>query len=340
MGEDGLLIVLDGTDGLRGAVKLDHSFVTALIEVQLIGHLRDKTPEARTFTHTDAAITQPLINEVLLLFDQTLAEEDIESGANGLRFGDMVEDARTLVLGLEAPDYELYRLNVDLGPGKRTGMMELYLPHRPPAPEETGSGGATALTQKLEKAAMSAPVTLNAALTRIRLQLSEVLNWTPDTTILIDPGVLGDGVLLGAREHEVARFKLGQLDGFRAVQLMSEAVPDEGDDGEPTTEDTPEVSQLPALPDMDSLETDTDDVSAFAGADLASPDLDETQPGLGGDEDWPALDGLDDVAGDLDEMLLDVPDTEPPAELLPESEGDDGDFAPLPMMMAEIDLDD
>ncbi|MEM6578737.1 MAG: flagellar motor switch protein FliM, partial [Pseudomonadota bacterium] len=115
LGDDGLLIVLDGSDGLNGAVKLDNAIVSSLIEVQLIGQLRDRAPEERAFTHTDAAITQPLINEMLGRFNDILADEEIESGADGLRFGDMVEDARTLVLGLEGSDFELYRLNVDLG---------------------------------------------------------------------------------------------------------------------------------------------------------------------------------------------------------------------------------
>ncbi|MEM6481922.1 MAG: FliM/FliN family flagellar motor switch protein [Pseudomonadota bacterium] len=349
LGEGGLLIVLDEPDGLRGAVKLDHAFVTALIEVQLIGQLRDKTPEPRPFTHTDAAITQPLINEVLGLFHQILAEDSIESGVDSLRFGDMVEDARTLVLGLEAPDFELYRLNVDLGPGKRTGQMELYLPHRPIIPNDTEAGDMGGLAQKLEKAAMNAPVTLDAALTRMRLPLSDVLKWTPGTTLVIDHGVLGDGVLLGAKEHEVARFKLGQFEGFRAVQLVSEAVPDDGSEGQShaaqIADEVGQAAQLAPPSDIESAGLDLGDTDSFAMSDHGSLELDDETTGSPEDADWPALDGLDSVTDDLDSMLLDVPDSDPSAEPMlddaGDDSGDDGDFAPLPMMMvADIDLEE
>lgn len=346
LGEDGLLIVLDGADGARGAVKLDHAFVTALIEVQLIGQLREKAPESRSFTHTDAAITQPLINEVLSLFHQILAEDEIDSGADGLRFGDMVEDARTLVLGLEAPDFELFRLNVDLGPGKRTGLLELYLPHRPKIVHAVDSGGLGELTKKLEQAAMNAPVSLDAALTRMRLPLSDILDWSPGTTLMIDHGVLSDGVLLGARDHEVARFKLGQFEGFRAVQLISDATPEEESDrAEKPNAEQDEANDLaqiaPPSPALDHMPPSVlDEQNNPAIADLDFDALDDTTVGVAENDDWPALDDLDTVGDDLDEMLQDLPDGDLADDPLPGDDGDDGDFAALPMMVADINLDD
>lgn len=344
LGEGGLMIVLDGTDGIRGAAKLDHALVTALIEVQLIGQLRDRMPDPRPFTHTDAAITQPLINEVLNRFHQILSEEDIDSGADGLRFGDMVEDARTLVLGLEAPDFELYRLNADLGPGKRTGLMDIYLPHRPQLPEGGAHGGLDALARKLEKAAMNAPVTLDAALARLRRPLNEVLTWAPGTTLVVDPGMLSDGILLGAGDHEVARFKLGQFEGFRAVQLISDAALEDEPDSEAETAQPAESEGSPAqiAPPTDgeaaALDPTGENALAEIGLDISEPDAEGAAPA--GQDDWPALGGLDDVAGDLDDLLQDIPESDLPDELPPDDAADDGDFAPLPMMVADIDLDE
>lgn len=342
LGEDGLLIVLDGADGLRGAVKVDAAFVSGLIEVQLLGQLRDRAPDPRPFTHTDAAITQPLINGVLGLFHQTLAEDEIDSGAEGLRFGDMVEDARALVLGLEAPDYELYRLNIDLGPGKRTGQMDLYLPHRPPRGEAAETGGLGGLSRKLEQAAMTAPVTLDAALTRLRLPLSEVLTWTPGLTLTIDHGVLTDGVLLGARSHEVARFKLGQFEGFRAVQLISDATPETG------AAEAADPDEAPDRPEAPAQIAPPPAIADLSGAGDPLADGDGATP-TAAEDDWPALGGLDDVADDLDKMLQDIPDPDPAADPPPGeageagaagAAGDAGDFAPLPMMVADIDLEE
>lgn len=349
LGENGMLIMLDGRDGLHGVVKLDHALVTAFIEVQLIGRMRDRMPDERPFTPTDAAITQPLINEVLASFHQILAEDEIESGADGLRFGDMAEDARTLVLDLEAPDYELYRLNVDLGPGKRTGLLELYLPHRPQMVDVSGAGAHNALAQQLERATMNAPVTLDAALARLRLPLSELLAWSPGQVLNLDLGVLSDGILLGAGGHEVAQFKLGQTDGFRAVQLLTRAGHEEDDeapkDAADAVEDQGEVAQIASSDAM--MPPEPGQASVLDGTDAAG-----ALPDVADESDWPALEGLDDASDDLDGLLDDIPeedlsgaDAADPlddfsADLELGGEGDDGDFAPLPMMVADIDLDD
>ncbi|MEM9844290.1 MAG: FliM/FliN family flagellar motor C-terminal domain-containing protein, partial [Pseudomonadota bacterium] len=244
----------------------------------------------------------------------------------------------------EAPDFELYRLNADLGPGKRTGLMDIYLPHRPQLPEGGAHGGLDALARKLEKAAMNAPVTLDAALARLRRPLNEVLTWAPGTTLVVDPGMLSDGILLGAGDHEVARFKLGQFEGFRAVQLISDAALEDEPDSEAETAQPAESEGSPAqiAPPTDgeaaALDPTGENALAEIGLDISEPDAEGAAPA--GKDDWPALGGLDDVAGDLDDLLQDIPESDLPDELPPDDAADDGDFAPLPMMVADIDLDE
>ncbi|MEM9499482.1 MAG: FliM/FliN family flagellar motor switch protein [Pseudomonadota bacterium] len=344
-GDGDLLILLDGPDGMRGAVRLDTAIVTSLIEVQLVGHLRQDPAAERTFTHTDAAIAQPLINDVLARFDTALAEEGVQSGAQGFRFGDMVDSARMLVLALDAPDFEMYRLTVDLGPGARMAVLHIFLPHRPPGVDvasETAQGG---LASRLEAQAMNAPVALNAALTRLRIPFNQICSWAPGTVLTVGSGAANEGVLLGAGEHEVARIRLGQLNGFRAIQLMTDSQPQE--DAE---EIAPTATEQNALPvpsvDFQTAEPGLAALDVFPGTDapddlenalLGEPDAtadalpDPEEPG------WSALDGMHDPGDAGAESPLDETEglllTEAPA-------GDDGDFEPLPMAIAEISLDD
>ena len=63
MGADGLLILLDGPEGVRGAAKLDVQMLAALIEVQLLGQVRAAEADGRLTADCAeglAAITEAL----------------------------------------------------------------------------------------------------------------------------------------------------------------------------------------------------------------------------------------------------------------------------------------
>jgi flagellar motor switch protein FliM len=221
-GENALLILLDGAEGERGAVKLDLQFVAGLIEVQLMGTVRRSEAGTRPFTPTDAAISEPLMNALLEGADQDLTDAGLPMVAAGLRFGDRVADGRTLALALAAPGYDLYRLTVDMDRGAKTGVLELILPRRPAPSTGLDADAARALQVRLEQNALNAPVMLDAVLGgRMRVPLNRVCGWTAGTLLPLDPEALNAARLTGAKGHEVARVKLGQMNGFRAVQLRS-----------------------------------------------------------------------------------------------------------------------
>jgi len=222
MGDDGLLVLLDGPDQARGAVRLDLQMVAALIEMQLKGRVASGEAEPRPFTPTDAAIAQPLINAVLDGFDETLIEAGLSNCAQSFRFGDRVADARTLALALSDPDYDHFRLSVDLAGGAKSGVLDLVLPKAPHNLTNTTDGEAEALAIKLEQNALNAPVTLDAILGRVRVPLHDVCAWKPGTVLPLSPDVLSEARLLGAGRHVVTGVKLGQLNGFRAVRLVDE----------------------------------------------------------------------------------------------------------------------
>ena len=220
-GDDALLILLDGAEGERGAVKLDLQFVAGLIEAQLMGRVRRAEAAARPFTPTDAAISEPLTNALLEGADQDLVEAGLPPVAAGLRFGDRVEDGRTLALSLTAPQYDLHRLTVDMDRGAKTAVLELLLPQRPAPRAGADANEDEALRARLEQNALNAPVILDAVLGgRMQQPLHRICGWRPGTLLPLDPEALNAARLNGAQGHEIARVKLGQMNGFRAVRLI------------------------------------------------------------------------------------------------------------------------
>lgn len=307
-GDDGLLILLDGLDGPPGAIKLDLQFVMALIEVQLMGEVRQGDAKPRPFTPTDAAIVQPLMNAVLEGYaEQVNACERMPDVAR-FRFGDRVENGRALALALWAPDYDLYRLNVDFGPGAKTGVMELILPERPPEPEAETQDG-TALARKLEENAMNAPVMLDAVLAPLRLPLDEICGWAPGTVLKLSPETVTGARVIGAKGHKVAPATLGQLNGFRAVRMvlksegeadMHERADEAGGPaalegmGRSTGEGAGpmDLPDAPGLPDMADL-PDVPDLPDLAAGDAELPELPAMDGGsANANEEDGALDAL------------------------------------------------
>lgn len=221
-GDDGLLLLLDGVAGARGAAKVDCQFLTALIEVQTTGSVRRTEAEDRPVTRTDAAIAAPLLDAVLARYDDQLADALPGFQKENYRFGDMIDDARSLALALEAPDFDLYRLTLDIDDGAKTGVLTLLLPHRkiPRDTEKTGEahkGGSASLA----KNALEAPVAIDAVLTRVKMPLKEICELAPGMVLPLDATCLKDAELVASDGQIIARVSLGQMNGMRAVMCVA-----------------------------------------------------------------------------------------------------------------------
>lgn len=222
--DDGLLALLDGAGRRHGALYLDPQFVTALIEVQTIGVVKDRQATARPVTRTDAAICAPFIDRLFEAAYAQLEEVSPPAGVEQYRFGDMAEDARTLSLALDAPDYDVFRLSVDLGGGAKTGVMTVLIPvvESPKAEMRAGASGEGAPgASGLGDVVRNAPVTLTAVLDRLDMPLKDACKLEVGMCFPIAPGALSDAQLTATGGHVVARVVLGQVNGFRAARLMS-----------------------------------------------------------------------------------------------------------------------
>lgn len=219
-GDDNLILLLDGQGGARGAALFDLQFAQGLVEVQTMGRVRPGAAPERPLTGTDAAIAAPLVDAVLDGVDRKLEEAMPGHRTLDFRFGDRVGDARGLLLALEAAEFELFRLTVDIGGGAKTGILTLILPAVVLARPEAGTGEAgEGADFDLGELAMQVPVTLDAVLDRVQLSLAEVCALKPGMRLPVNAAAIGRTDLVAASGHVAAQARLGQMNGMRAVRL-------------------------------------------------------------------------------------------------------------------------
>ena len=269
VGDDGLLLLLDGTAGARGAAKVDTQFLTALIEVQTTGTVRRAAGDARVFTRTDAAIVAPLLDAVMSRYDAQLSEASPAHIEENYRFGDMIEEARLLALALEAPEYDLYRLTLDIEDGAKTGVLKLLLPHRRVAsPTENKNDPHAAGSECLEKSALEAQVAMDAVLSRITLPLKEICAFSSGMLLPLNAECLTKAQLVASGGHVVAKVSMGQMNGMRAVRFVA---PVDAEKAQPREKPEEKQARLPDSRPPGPSSTLQDDV--LEGEAHALPDL-------------------------------------------------------------------
>ena len=247
LGEDGLFVLLDGAAGARAALRLDPGLLAGLIEVQTIGHVRPGAVRPRVPTRTDAAMAAPLVDALLDGFEAEMSEGIAGHVARGFRFGDRMDDPRALALALTAPEFDAFRLTVDLGPGLRTGRLDLLLPLAPPPARSGAAAGRAGAAQAgvkcagpeapadLATVALGATAVLDAVLARLRLPLSEAMAFRVGERLVIPRESLGAAQLVATGGHVVTEGRLGRRDGWRALRL-----------GEPQSSVAPAPGPAPA----------------------------------------------------------------------------------------------
>lgn len=279
-----LLVLMDGPDGRIGAVTMDAALVTALIQKQTIGQIMGKAPSERNYTPTDAAMTAEFLEKTFGKVVTMLDGHSDQLIFNGYRYGAQIEDVRSLVLGMEAEDYRLISLTMDLAIGAMQGEMKFILPE--PTPEQLGKGtGVSGPSLASNMGAMRAE--LSAVLCKVRVPLNELSALKEGELLSLDSAFLYETDLIGIGGQSIAKGKLGQLNGSRAVRL-NEAQAKEME--APAGEFSGGVGgDLPALPTMEEpaaldlgiaaqdLQDPLDDALALA------PAGDLGMGGLGGD---------------------------------------------------------
>lgn len=288
--EDGLLLLLEGPEGLIGAAHLPFPVVSGLIEAQTLGRINPKTPAARKATRTDAAMVAPLIDGVMERFDALLAEAGGSPWVPGFRYGTMMDSPRMLSLALKASDFHVIRFALDLA-ALRDGEALLMLPVAAPVPDapsgDAGRAGA------LQAQVMQAPTELRAVLHRVKMPLSGVSALKVGMMLEIPRDALAQTEIEVSSGTVIGTVRLGQVNGMRAIRMGmpggAEALTPPGAGSAPSEEADPmfEVAMTPepAMPDPDMPD--------------AAPDPAPVPAPI---PDTGAVEQVDDLLGDLPDL--------------------------------------
>ncbi|QYX56046.1 FliM/FliN family flagellar motor C-terminal domain-containing protein [Roseovarius sp. SCSIO 43702] len=220
----GLLILIEGAR--RGAARLDSGALASIIEQQTIGRVTDRAIGERPVTRTDAALVASFLDDTLSRLAGFLSDQEGAETWRGYEYGAMLENAHDLDLSLESEEFHLFRVSTSLADGMRLGLIEIALPVVDLPPEERdGEGAAPERGRALASVVVEATVTFDAVLDRVSMPIDEVMKLAVGNRVPLD---IGPDLLLrveGVGRHLVSGARLGQMNGARAVRLVSSETP-------------------------------------------------------------------------------------------------------------------
>lgn len=290
-----LILLMDGPGSQVAAVTLDPILVAGLIQQQTMGKINPAPEggETRNATATDAALCAPFVES--LLSRAALLSEEAEDVAllQGYRYGVWAREPRQAQLALEASDYTVVEMTLDMAAGTRTGKMTLVLanPARASAApsQEEGEVEKPVPGRNLAQNVLGLEADLMIALTRIKMPLKVASGLKVGDVVDLDLSSLSQALIIDGNGRAIAKGTLGQIDGFRAVQVEQRAA---------------SQHTQPRRRAADREELDLPDITS-AESDMPALDVSE-QMGL------PSLSDMD-VFGNLD-ALPDLPDMDELAE--------------------------
>lgn len=228
--DDGaLLLLLDGPHQRRAAVVIDQALVGALIQQQTMGQvLPHVDTEPRTMTNTDAAICAPFLNALFERIAELPEAERDRQLVKGYQFGARAEDARLLQLAMEAAQYQLVQMDIDVERGNRQGKMTLCLPVTEIEPllddagtdDDMASGGfLKGAKPSLAETVPTLPIELSLILSCLKLPLNRISNLKVGDILALKEGGFDAVEMRTSQGRKVGKGTLGQLDGLRAIRI-------------------------------------------------------------------------------------------------------------------------
>lgn len=224
-----LLMSLDGPLGSRAAAVFDAALVGGLIQQQTMGKVMPELDGAvRRMTTTDAAICAPFLDTLLQRAALLPETEDERALLQGYRFGSRPDDARLLHMTLEAAEYQVVYITVDIAGGQRQGQIVLCMPSIVQIAEKTRGTGGDARTgdgvlprrkKWLNETVLGLHIDLNIALARLSMPLNAVSALAVGDTLNLGVTAFDKSRVLTMDGCNVGRGTLGQIGGVRALRV-------------------------------------------------------------------------------------------------------------------------
>lgn len=222
-GASDLVALLEGAGGGFGLAILDPALLASMVEMQTAGRVAPRPAPERVPTDTDAAMVADPLDRVLALLEA--GGEDGADPVRGLRYATRVQRPEALAPRLADVPHRLFALTLDLGQGARVGVLRLAVPQGVETPGAAAAPDRCPDWQdRLSGAVLRGAVTLDARLPGLRLSVADLAALAPGAVLPLEPEALTQARLV-VRGHEVARARLGQAQGFRALRLSLAADP-------------------------------------------------------------------------------------------------------------------
>lgn len=228
--ERALLVILEGPGGGLGLFAIGPEVLDAILQKQTTGAVHAESESGRHPTRTDAAMSAPLLERILIEFEIAMSGRSEPAWWAGYRYASFLAEPRSLGLLLEDAGYHALGFAADVADGLRRGRMLLVLPARAAAERGRLSNGDTEsacdtapappdTAPPLSELVMQSGARFEAVLCRVNLSMGAVTRLKIGDVVEL-PSAHLDGVVLDAPgARALAGGRLGQSRGRRAVRL-------------------------------------------------------------------------------------------------------------------------
>lgn len=203
-----LPFLLKGAGGRRGLFVLDGALIDALIEIQMLDKVLPTPRLDRPITAIDAGLSEGFVHKCLA------AMADAPGMMSDLSVVDAEQDRSALRLALRDGQFDIMAVEIDMGPGIKTGLFELWLPVSAPAkpPASKPNPKMTSLLSECE-------VELDTSMIGCKVSAAELMALAPGALIRLPVKSLTDVTVSDCDARRIATGRLGQLNGMRAVLI-------------------------------------------------------------------------------------------------------------------------
>lgn len=219
----------DGSEaGLTGLFLIDPPLRSALVEMQTMGALLAAPAVQRSVTGTDAALSLPFATKLLSELEE--AGFDVGDVAAGQYDIGPIEDIRTAGLVLCQGRFRYWRVSLQMGGADLQG--ELMIATRCAlATEDTPTEGANEWSSTFQKTVEGVTAEMDAVLAQVKMPISEVEALAVGQILRLAGTTVGSVTLSSPDGKAIAKARLGQVAGKRAVRIetpnveLQDAVP-------------------------------------------------------------------------------------------------------------------
>ncbi len=215
-----LVLHLRRASGGQGLAIWDLDALSAVMEHMITGRILPEPPPPRRPTATDAAVLGEFQDRLFNLADAAMAEVNAPPPVTGYRCAGVMEGLRAIRLTLEDVEYREIRLDIRFGEAGRMGALRLVLPKVPASQVKLRRQEAMRWRNSWQRTVSRSTVQLDAVLHRVSLPMEDFMNLAPGMLLPLPLESLDQVAILGADGRTIARGRLGQMGGMRAIRLQ------------------------------------------------------------------------------------------------------------------------